>query len=177
MARPGAVAQPRRRVPYLRLVPPESIRPVQLMLYPPSVMRRQARQTCRIIRYVQAGSLVRKVLTETIETRTHAGDDKPGGRQWAERAVHRELDTAPYLDDLRVRRFVLDHPDGASLDEIAVAMNLSKEGVAGCERRALRKILQHALDDEPTFQWCVVYLGLTEDFCLRFIERRLEKQT
>lgn len=128
-----------------------------------------------MVRYVHLGQLVRRTLTETIEVRTHAGDDRPGGRRWSERAVHRELDTAPYLDDLRVRRFVVEHPEGASLDEIAVAMNLSKEGVANCERRAIRKVLMHALEDEATFEWCVVYLGLTEDFCRSFIARRLEK--
>lgn len=138
-------------------------------------MRRQAKRTLRMVRYVHLGQLVRQTLAETIEVRTHAGYDRGEGPQWTARAVHRELDTVPYLEDLRVRRFVIEHPDGASLDEIAEAMNLSKEGVAGCERRAIRKLLQLALEDESAFQWVVTTLGIDEDYCERFIARRLEK--
>lgn len=154
---------------------PERPMPSYPTLFPPTVMRRQARTTLRRVRYIHLGRVVTETLTETVELRTHAGYDRDAGPGWTTRAVHRELDTEPYLRDFKVRRFVIDHENGASLDEIAEAMNLSKEGVANCERRALRKLLLLALEDEDVFQFVVTTLHIDEDFAERFMSKRLAK--
>lgn len=142
-------------------------------LFPPSVMRRQTRRQVRQVRYVQAGTVVTRMFSETVEARTHQGYDRDGGNRWSLRAVHRELDTTRYMDDYKVRKFVAMNPDGASLDEIAVAMNLSKEGVAGCERRAIRKLLILALEDEEVFRWATETLGLTQEYAQAYMEARV----
>lgn len=141
-------------------------------LFPPSTMRRQTKRYVRQVRYVHAGKVVTRTMTETTEVKTHAGYDRAGGAQWASRAVHRELDACRYVDDFKVRRFVIGHPDGASLDEIAEGMNLSKEGVAGCERRAVKKLLLLALEDEEVFRWATETLGINHDFAEAFMRRR-----
>ena len=45
--------------------------------------------------------------------------------------------TTRYADDPAAQRFVADHPDGATLDEIGASFGTSREAVRQIERRAL----------------------------------------
>lgn len=47
-----------------------------------------------------------------------------------------------YADDLDAQRFVASHPDGATRDEVGVALGLTREGVREIEKRAAQKLVR-----------------------------------
>ena len=63
------------------------------------------------------------------------------------------------LRDHLVQCFITMHPEGASLSEIADALDMSKSGVEECLNRSLRKIREQAEHDEETREWAFALLA------------------
>jgi len=59
--------------------------------------------------------------------------------RWARRKTRVDRTTA-YLRDEAAQRFVHDNPDGATLEEVAAALGVSRERVRQIEARAIRKL-------------------------------------
>lgn len=59
--------------------------------------------------------------------------------RWARRRTRVDRVTA-FVKDQAARRFVDEHPDGATLEEVAAALGVSRERVRQIESRALRKL-------------------------------------
>lgn len=136
----------------------------QLALLPASVINRRRHLQWRKYRVEEGGSLVARYVLEdkAVSLPTEASDDETRDRKWTWTAprLHRGFDELPYEDDFRVRMFVRDHPDGASLEEIAKALGMTKEGISGIEKRAIRRVMELARTDPDAAEWAAS-VGLT----------------
>jgi hypothetical protein len=57
--------------------------------------------------------------------------------------INEEEDTVSYEDDETVKAFVREHPDGATLEEVAQALGLTKQRIHQIEVEALNKLRAH----------------------------------
>jgi hypothetical protein len=142
-------------------------RALQLALFPPSIMRRQTVRTRRAFRYVDVrGTVVTRWAVESVPcvVPTRADDaGLPDVGRWTPPRHARTFDTTRFADDLTLRMFVREHPEGASLQEVADQIGWTKQGVMEVERRALGKIAKLALEDEAVLTWMVDLLGGSSD--------------
>ncbi len=139
----------------------------QLVLFPPSVMRRQTIRTRRAFRFVDVrGAQHTRWLVESVPcVITTAADDKdlPAAGRWTPPRHSPTFDTTRFADDLALRMFVKAHPEGASLQEVADQIGWTKQGVMEVERRALGKLAKLALEDESVLSWMADVLGAGSD--------------
>lgn len=148
----------------------------QLLLFPPSVMRRvsvRRRTTYRFIG-IRGLPVVRTVVDTVPVVRPTSADDAglPDWNRWTPPRHARTFDTLRYEDDLDIRRFVATHEDGASLGEIAEHIGWSKQGVMEVERRGLRKLVALAMKHEWAAEWMATVLGLELEDLREALNRR-----
>lgn len=138
--------------------------PRQINLFAPSIMRRQTLRRRRSFRYVDIRGEVqsRHLLDEVPIVRPTSADDAglPDWHRWTPPRHASAFDALPYLEDFDTRTFVREHPEGASLGEIAEHIGWSKQGVMEVERRAMRKLVALAMVDDEAAEWMATILGL-----------------
>jgi hypothetical protein len=147
----------------------------QLDLFPPSVTRKLTVRRRRQFRFFDVRGEVRvRFMVESVPCAIPtSADDKglPDFKRWTPPRHARSFDALAYQDDMSTRMFVRDHPEGASLQEVADAIGWSKQGVMEVERRALRKLIEQARDDEATLVWMADNLGIDADEVAAMLER------
>jgi hypothetical protein len=168
--------------PTRRAVRPRHLRLVrspwgeQLYLFPPSVMRRQSVRRRSVYRYIDIrGTVITRATLETVPCVVPTSADDaglPNWRRWTPPRHAKSFDALPYAEDMTVRMFVRDHPEGAAMSEVAEAIGWSKQGVMEVERRAIKKLIVLATKYEWAAEWMADNLGIDMDDLERLIQRR-----
>lgn len=148
----------------------------QLDLFPVSVTARVTVRRRRVFRYIDLrGELRTKIVVESLPCAIPTtADDRglpPEGR-WTPPRHARSFDVLPYEDDMAVRAFVRDHPEGATLQEIADEIGWTRQGVLEVERRALAKLVKLATRDADAREWMAAHMGVELEEIERLIGRR-----
>lgn len=139
----------------------------QLDLWPPSVMRRvslRRRTAYRMVDF-RTGALVTHTVVDLVPVvrPTSADDSDTPRRKWTPPRHRRDFDALPYSEDLETRLFVAEHPDGASLEEIADVIGWTKQGVMEVERKAFAKLIRLARQHWWAAEWMSAVLGVDAD--------------
>ncbi len=130
----------------------------QLGLFAPSILRRRAVRTRKAVAFVAIdGSRSVRWSVDTVplsEVATGRARDHGADGTFTVRQGYVGLDSRRYRDDDVAQDFVVRHPEGASLSEVAEALRLGKSTVDDVERRAMTKLLARArAGDRDVRRW------------------------
>lgn len=144
----------------------------QLVMFPPSIMRRTVLRRRRCFAWMSLDGARVRWVTESVpcELPTSADDrGLPDVGRWTPPRHSRDFDRLPYAEDFAARLFVRDHPEGATLQQIADEIGWTKQGVNEVLLRATRKLVALARVDRIARRWMADVL----DVDIEEIERLL----
>lgn len=149
----------------------------QLTLFSAAILRRRAVRTRKAVAFRSIdGSRSVRWTVETVELdsggrgreRIHAAN----GTFQAQGYVG--LDSKRYRDDERCQDFVSRHPEGASLSEVAEALNIGKSTADDIEARAFKRLLERARNgDREVRAW---FFALAQHIGLDRIAREYDDE-